>query len=232
MSGVHLFVGGLTRIDDQGQSTGIWKQAISGPVELGIEGLAGDVQADRRVHGGVDKALHQYPEQHYRRLAEHFPAIAAQLLAGSIGENVSAGGFDESSVCIGDVFRLGRARLQVSQPRSPCWKIDHRYGTDGVARSVAELGLTGWYYRVVSIAAVSSGDQLELLDRLPGAVSLAELWQVWRQHRPDQETLARLCAAPGLTAGWQKKLHDRLHWLRANVGAALPDRPSFHPRQD
>lgn len=232
MSEVLLFAGGLTRIDEHGQSTGIWKSPCTAGVELGPMGLAGDVQADRRVHGGVDKALHQYAPENYRRLAERFPAIAAQLLPGSIGENISASGFDENNVCIGDVFGLGQARLQVSQPRSPCWKIDHRYATDGVAKTIGELGLTGWYYRVLEGAVVSSGEPLQMLERAPAAVSLAELWQVWRAHRPEPAALQRLLAAPGLNSSWQKKLADRLQWLRANAGASAPARPSFHSRPD
>ena len=229
----ELFSGGLTRLDDQGQATGIYKKAITGPVRLGFQGLDGDIQADRRVHGGPEKALHQYAVESYRRLGERFPSIAGKLLTGSIGENISVPGFDEKTVCIGDIFRLGRARLQVSQPRSPCWKIDHRYALDGVARAISETGLTGWYYRVLEAATVSSSDELALIERLPGAVSLADLWQAWRQHRPDPATLQRLCAAPGLNASWRKKLVNRLDWLRANAGtsAAAPPRALLHERQ-
>jgi MOSC domain-containing protein YiiM len=230
MSEIMLFSGGLTRIDEHGQSTGIYKKPVAGPIELGREGLAGDVQADRRVHGGPEKALHQYAVDNYRRLAELLPAIAAQLVVGSIGENISAAASDENTVFVGDVFKLGRARVQVSQPRSPCWKIDHRYGHDGVARLIAESGLTGWYYRVLEAATISTGDRLELIERLPGAVSLAELWQAWREHRPDPATLERLAAAPGLTPSWQKKLHGRLNWLRANSGTAEAARTLFHSR--
>jgi Uncharacterized protein conserved in bacteria len=230
LSEIVLFSGGLTRIDEHGQSTGIFKKPVAGSVELGFEGLAGDVQADRRVHGGPEKALHQYAVDNYRRLAEQLPAIAAQLVVGSIGENVSAAAVDESTVFIGDVFSLGRARIQVSQPRSPCWKIDHRYGHAGVARLISETGLTGWYYRVLDEARIGTGDRLELIERLPGAVSLAELWQVWREHRPAAATLQRLSAAPGLNPGWQKKLRDRLHWLRSNGSGAQPARPLFHGR--
>ena len=68
----ELFSGGLTRLDDQGQATGIYKKAITGPVRLGFQGLDGDVQADRRVHGGPEKALHQYAVDSYRRLGERF----------------------------------------------------------------------------------------------------------------------------------------------------------------
>lgn len=234
MSGVSLFSGGLTRIDEHGQATGIYKTAISGPVRLTGEGLAGDVQADRRVHGGAEKALHQYALDSYRQLATRLPAIAAQLVAGSIGENLSATGFDEATVCIGDVYRLGDAIIQVSQPRSPCWKIDHRYGYDGVARLIAETGLTGWYYRVIEPATIGSGDSLALIERHPGAVSLAAMWRLWRQHRPDPAELACLCAAPGLTPAWQRKLLDRLRWLRANGASAQAveaARRLHHPRQ-
>lgn len=231
MTEIALFRGGLTRIDEHGQSTGIYKKPVAGPVELGFAGLAGDVQADRRVHGGPEKALHQYAVSSYRRLAELVPTIAAQLVVGSIGENLSTSTGDESTVFIGDVFRLGRARIQVSQPRSPCWKIDHRYGHEGVARLIAETGLTGWYYRVLAGGMVGSGDELELIERPPHAVSLCELWQAWREHRPDPATLERFCTAPGLTPGWQKKLHERLDWLRANGGATEPARALFHRRQ-
>ena len=231
MSEIALFAGGLTRIDEHGQSTGIYKAPITGPMQLAFDGLVGDVQADRRVHGGPEKALHQYAVDNYRRLGERLPAIAGQLLVGSIGENLSAAGFDEQTVFIGDIYRLGQARIQVSQPRSPCWKINHRYGHDGVARLIAETGLTGWYYRVLDCATISSGEELELIERPPGAVSLAELWQVWREHRPDPATLERFCAAPGLTASWQKKLRHRLSWLRANSSAAEPARQLFHDRQ-
>jgi MOSC domain-containing protein YiiM len=231
MTQIMLFSGGLTRIEEHGQSTGIYKKPVIGPIELSFAGLAGDIQADRRVHGGPEKALHQYAVDNYRRLAERLPAIAAQLLVGSIGENISAAAVDESTVFIGDVFSLGRARVQVTQPRSPCWKIDHRYAHDGVARLIAETGLTGWYYRVLAGATISSGDRLELIERLPGAVSLAELWRIWREHRPDPAILERLSAAPGLTPSWQKKLHDRLSWLRTNSGTPEVARTLFHPRQ-
>jgi MOSC domain-containing protein YiiM len=228
MTTVQRFIGGLTRLDDEGQSTGIYKQRVEGSIQLGNEGFFGDMQADRRVHGGPEKAVHHYPAESYRTLADRFPAAADQLTPGSIGENLSTFGWDESSVCIGDIFRLGETMLQVSQPRSPCWKIDHRYGLEGMARFIGESGLTGWYYRVLETGEVASGAHFELTERLPGAVSLTELWQHWREHRPDPDALARLVEAPGLTPGWQKKLLDRLNWLRANAGSQETPPPAFH----
>lgn len=223
MAEVLLFAGALTRIDDAGQWTGIFKQRVDGPVDFRFDGLAGDAQADRRVHGGPEKAVHQYATAHYGRLAELFPDIAARFVAGSIGENISADGFDESTVCIGDVFDLGSVKLQVSQPRSPCWKIDHRYAHGGLAQAIARTGLTGWYYRVLEEGTATCGDKLTLVDRFPNAVTIADLWSVWQRHRPELDSLRRFSEAPGLAILWRKRLYDRWLWLHTHVGSVTGD---------
>ena len=119
-------------------------------------------------------------------------------------------------MCIGDVFRLGEARIQVSQPRSPCWKIDHRYGEAALSRAIAERGLTGWYYRVLEPGRVGPDSEFELLDRGGSAATIRRLWTANIARRPDPDELALLAAAPGLNPGWAKKLADRLDWLRRN----------------
>jgi MOSC domain-containing protein YiiM len=126
MAKISLFIGGISALPNSGRPTAMFKQQAIGPLELGPEGFIGDEQADRRVHGGPEKAVHLYPAAHYAKLAERFPEAASQLLPGSLGENISCAELDESSVRIGDIYRLGSARLQVCQPRNPCWKIDDR----------------------------------------------------------------------------------------------------------
>src|SRR3546814_11858424 len=100
------------------------------------------------LHGGPEKALHHFPARNYALFAPRFPEIAAQFVPGSIGENFSTDEWTEEEVCIGDVYALGSARIQLNQPRSPCWKIDARYGVDGLTQFVADQGVAGWYYRV------------------------------------------------------------------------------------
>jgi MOSC domain-containing protein YiiM len=177
--------------------------------------LTGDTQADRRVHGGGGKALHHYPAEHYALLAAAFPD-AQHLMPGGLGENISTRGVTEHDVCIGDVFRLGGARIQVSQPRTPCWKIDHRAAREGVAAFIAEHGLAGWYYRVLEAGEVAAGDWLEHLERPADAVSMDEFWRVTRTPRPSIEALSRLANASGLDAEWVGKLRERAEWLRNN----------------
>ncbi|MFA7291275.1 MAG: MOSC domain-containing protein [Rhodocyclaceae bacterium] len=218
MNNTRLFTGTPVRIDDEGQFSAIWKEPLTGPVRITREGLAGDVQADRRVHGGPEKAVHHYAGENYARLAAAFPQIAETLVVGSIGENISTFGLDETKVCIGDIFRIGSALLQVSQPRRPCWKIDSRYGQKGITAHIVETGLTGWYYRVLEEGEAAPGDDFEHLERPAGAVLLDTLWTTWHCHRPDTDKLAAIAEAPGLTPAWVKKICDRLDWLAANTG--------------
>lgn len=222
---VTLYAGSPRYIGDEGQFSAIWKSPVPGRVRITREGLAGDVQADRRVHGGPEKAVHHYAGENYARLAQHFPQIAGELVVGSIGENISTFGLDETTVCIGDIFRLGTAVLQVCQPRRPCWKIDTRYATTGITAHIVESGMTGWYYRVLEEGEAESGDTCMHLDRPAGAVTLDALWTTWHRHRPDRERLAAFADIPGLTPGWVKKIRDRLDWLQANAadpGTATP----------
>lgn len=209
-----IFLGGIRPLPPDNRPTGIFKQEIQAPAWIGREGLAGDAQADRRVHGGPEKALHQYPVAHYAALAAAFPDAAAALAPGALGENLSVPGWDEASVAIGDVFRCGDAILQVSQPRSPCWKIDQRFGVEGMARFIAERGITGWYFRVLEEGAVEPGVALERIDRAPAPLSVAALLALWADHRPAPDKLVAAAQTPGLTASWTTRLVERAERLR------------------
>ena len=143
------------------------------------------------------------------------PTCGPAFVIGSIGENVSAGGMDETNVHIGDVYRLGTALLEVSQPRSPCWKIDRRYGVDGLAAFIAREGITGWYYRVLEAGHMEAGDPIALVDRVDDGPSIARFWQIQSAHRPDHDELRSLAAAPKLSGIWKQRLEQRLAWLQA-----------------
>lgn len=205
----RLFMGGIRPLPPDNKPTGIFKLEIDMPAWLGREGLVGDAQADRRVHGGPEKALHQYPVPNYVRLAALFPDIRDLLVPGSIGENLSVPGWDESSVSIGDRFRLGDAVVEVSGPRSPCWKIDQRYGCEGMAAAIEAHGLTGWYFRVLEEGEVGPGCSFERIERRAPEVTLARLLSSWRAHRPEPAELEELAATPGMAQRWIEKLRER-----------------------
>ena len=225
---LSLFLGGIRPLPESGRPTGMYKSPLTAPVAVGPEGLAGDQQADRRVHGGPDKAIHLYPAAHYARLAAAFPEAAPALVPGRLGENLSTADLDEHSVHIGDIWRLGSARLQVCQPRSPCWKIDERFAAEGMAAFIAEERLTGWYWRVLTPGEVAPGDELEREQAASTAPTLAEALTWWQCHRPPLADLERLAATPGIAAHWQQKIVTRLNWLRAHTGETPPPPVTFH----
>ncbi|WP_246116215.1 MOSC domain-containing protein [Denitromonas halophila] len=210
---VTVFAGGLRPLPPEGQMTGMFKTRLDAPVLCSREGLVGDKQADRRYHGGPDKAVHLYPADHYARLVAAFPALAGQVGPGTLGENLSVAGVDETQVCLGDVFALGDCRLQITQSRRPCWKIDHRLGVSGASRRVADEGITGWYFRVLDEGVIAPGDDMMLVERPNPDISLARLWAVETAHRPAVDEVRALSRAAGLSAGWAKKLAQRADWL-------------------
>jgi MOSC domain-containing protein YiiM len=151
------------RGDDEPSAIG--KLPVVDAVAVGAMGLAGDEQADRTVHGGIDKAIHHYPADHYDWWRGYLGDAPLLDAPGAFGENISTAGLDEDSVFLGDRFRLGTALVEVSQARQPCWKLDHRFGTKGVMAQVVKTRRTGWYYRVLEPGVVGAGDDLALVER-------------------------------------------------------------------
>ena len=232
MARISLFIGTIAPLPESGRPTGMFKHPVGTALQLGIEGFAGDQQADRRVHGGPEKAVHLYPAAHYARLAERFPEAADQLEPGSLGENISSHTLDETQVRIGDIFQLGEARLQLCQPRSPCWKIDDRFGVDGMAAFIAEQRLTGWYFRVLQPGTVTPDATLDLVEPAANASTLAAAMTLWQAHRPALEALRQLAATPGIAGGWQRKIVERLAWLEKQPGQTAPAPPAFHVKRE
>lgn len=192
-----------------GSTSAIAKQPRSGPVEVHAEGLCGDEQGDRRVHGGPDKAIHHYALDHYPRWRDELGAHPLLQAAGAFGENLSTLGLTEHHVCLGDRFALGSTVLEVSQGRMPCWKLNDRFGVPDLARRVQDTGRTGWYYRVLQPGALRAGDALTLLERPYPAWSLARLSALLFQRVLDFDELRAAQGLP-LVPSWRKLVHTRL----------------------
>lgn len=188
--------------------SGFLKEPVAGPVALGRTNLEGDGQADLVHHGGVDKAVCCYPAAHYPgwRVELGLPEMAF----GAFGENFTIDGLAEPDVCIGDVFRVGGATVQVSQPRQPCWKLARRWKIKTLTLTVQESGRTGWYFRVISEGLVAPGDALELAERPHPGWTIAEANRVMHRDKSDRPSAAALAALPALSASWKATLGNRL----------------------
>jgi MOSC domain-containing protein YiiM len=213
MAKVSLFIGQIQALPVSGRPTAMYKTQVQGPIELGVEGFVGDQHADLRVHGGPEKAVHLYPSTHYAKLAAQFADVAPLLVRGSMCENIATADLDEHDVRLGDVWQLGSALIQVCQPRNPCWKIDERFGCDGIALFIDQHLLTGWYWRVLQTGTVNSSDSLVLHEAASQAPTLHQAMMLWREHRPDLDALSQLAETPGIAKVWQDKIKQRVSYL-------------------
>lgn len=210
-----VYVGRPAKLPD-GRRSSIVKQRVQGPLQLTLTGLDGDKVADARIHGGAEMALHHFPAEHFAGWAQQWSEIAAALVPGSIGENISALGLTEDNVHIGDVFRWGEAEIEVNQPRMPCIKINSRYAVQGLAEAIMQAGRCGWYLRVLRAGEVRADQPLQHLERPAGSISLATFWEVQNAHRPGIERLQQVAEAPALADKWRRRFRQRIQWLQRN----------------
>src|SRR5699024_8419417 len=140
-----------------------WESAIhkgvrEGKIWLSETGLAADEVADKKVHGGPEKALFAYSIAHYAYWQDVLQLETIE--AGAMGENLVLEDADEFSTFIGDIYQFGEAVIQVSQPRRPCWKPARRCRVMDFALQIQESGKTGWYYRVLDPGYVEANVEL------------------------------------------------------------------------
>lgn len=205
-------------------TSGIDKQPVAGPHPVGRFGLRGDEQGDTRVHGGADKAVHVYPFDHYPFWRARYPAQPLFAQPGAFGENLSLDGLDEHAVCIGDVWRIGSVRLQLTQGRQPCFRLNLRLAVPDMAALVQQTLRAGWYCRVLEPGMVTAGDIPELLERPHPEHSVASLLALIRDRVVDPARLAPVLALP-LPPSWQRLFTERLRraavedWTRRLDGA-------------
>lgn len=207
-----LYAGQIRILQPSGDRTGIYKEPVTRVIvsKLGIDG---DIQVDKRYHGGPDKALHQFAINSYARIVEQFPELTGTAVSGSIGENLTVPEMDECSVCIGDIYRLGEVTVQVSEPRQPCWKINAKYGVEKLSEFIDQQGMAGWYYRVLEEGIINVGDDVTLIERPNDNVTIDYFNRVKGQHHPAPDELDVLIDAAGLAEGLKNRLKERKDYL-------------------
>ena len=179
----------------------IAKSPVSGRVRVDRDGLPGDEQV-YPSHGGPDRALCVYPSEHY--------AHWAATVAPAFGENITSAGVLETETLIGDVWRIGRAVVQVSQPRSPCAKVAARLGIPDLIVHARRARLTGLHLRVLEPGELGAGDAIEVVERAGQGISVAEAVVARFDPAPDQALVAAVLALPELAEEWRVKTAPRL----------------------
>ncbi len=189
-------------------TSGFLKSSVASPLWLGRTNLHGDGQGDLVHHGGPHKAVCVYPAAHYPywRQALGMP----DLTNGDFGENFTLDELTEDDVCIGDVWTIGEATVQVSQPRQPCWKLARRWSIKDLALQVQQTGRTGWYFRVLVEGNVQPCTLLTLAERQHPEWTIAAANHVMHRDRGNLATAAELASLPALSPSWKSTLNRRV----------------------
>jgi len=190
---------------DKEWTTGFFKVPVKGAVHLGYEGFLNDDQADRREHGGSDKAVCVYSDD-YR---DFWESQLGDFECGAFGENLALSNCTEGDVNVGDIYRIGEEVLvQVSQPRQPCWKLARRWKIKDLTKQVEVSGKTGFYFRVLKSGKIQSGQELKLVER--GDFSVAFCNEIRYRDKNNFEALEKLAHYSALSASWKDTFVSRL----------------------
>jgi MOSC domain-containing protein YiiM len=208
-------VQGALDAHDMPWTTGFFKIPVEGPVFAGATNLAGDGQADLKNHGGVDKAVLAYSAGHYPQWRDDLRI--PDLPFGAFGENLTIAGFNEESVCIGDIFRLGKVIFEVSQPRQPCWKLARRWRMHELTALVVRTGRSGWYLRVLEQGWIEAQMPVALIERPNPLWTIARANEILHHRKTDLSLTLELADVPRLANSWVEELHERAGHLRTPV---------------
>jgi MOSC domain-containing protein YiiM len=137
---LSIEAGKVAPLGASGVLSGFVKRIVRAPVKIVPLCLTGDEQADFSVHGGPDKTVYFYPSEHYATWTREFPEHRELLARGGFGENLTTAGLIENTVAIGDVFSVGNALLQVTQPRQPCFKLAIPFDDPRLGRAMLRSG--------------------------------------------------------------------------------------------
>ncbi|AAU91449.1 MOSC domain protein [Methylococcus capsulatus str. Bath] len=207
---VAISIGSECRIEHAGRriGTGIYKAPVDHPVHVGVDGIEGDVQVDRENHGGPDKAVYAYSADNYGYWQEDLGLES--LPYGHFGENLTITGGRDDEVHIGDTFRGGSVRFQVTQPRVPCFKLGVKVGDHTFPKRFLISGRVGFYLRVLEEGELRVGDHLERTAVDPGSVSVREAMLALVKGPRQREVIAKLLSLEALSGAWRESLREKL----------------------
>lgn len=202
-----LYVGKGRDFTEQVQSSINSKVAVPS-LQVGRHSVEQDAPVDLKNHGGDDRVLHHFPQEHYAFFKQQ-GLMSAERQAPELGENISTLGLLEHDVCIGDEIAIGAVLLQISLPRAPCFKTNLQFKQREFARTMQNTARCGWLYRVLVPGTINQSDSVTVAKR-HGEISVAEAMRLYFAEPFDAAAYEKLLTAPGLGDDWQRKLQQRL----------------------
>lgn len=192
---------------DRKIKTSLKRNPVQDKVFLDLMGFEGDQVADPVNHGGSDKAVCGYPANHYSSWEKE---LSRTLSPASFGENLTIEGLTEDQIHIGDIFRIGEAELQCSQPRQPCHKLTKILEYPKLASRIQELGYCGYYFRVLKQGWLQTGMHVEQIHSDKEKISVRDANYLMYRDKENYEAVEKLMAHPALSESWKMSLGKRL----------------------
>jgi len=202
-----LYAGDESRLFD-GVSSMIDAKQLRQQLVVGVLTVEGDSQSDPKHHGGTDRVLHHFPREHYG-LYRRWDMMTSFKDAPAMGENISTVGLDETMVNIGDILSIGEVIVQVTQPRSPCFKLNHQFSNTEFALAMQTSGLCGWFYRILTPGVINLSDDISLVER-HSDISVRHAMEIYFATEFNAASYNRLACCEGLAQSWVTSLQRRL----------------------
>lgn len=192
------------RFNDEDVETGIYKLPLDGQVSVTRLGISGDSIVDKSVHGGIDQAVYLYHAEDYEWWSQQ---LGKDLAPGTFGENITLTGMAEKPFVIGDRMIINNVELEISAPRTPCFKLATRMGDPGFVKAFAKAQRPGAYARVISEGVIETGSRVSLYRTSDDYASVQEVFVEWHEKVPSLAVLKKALASP-IAAVHRRKLQE------------------------
>ncbi|WP_411830074.1 MOSC domain-containing protein [Metasolibacillus meyeri] len=192
--------------------TGINKQQVAS-VYLAKSGFDGDDVADKKHHGGPDRAVCLYPLEHYAQWQQE---LGKTLPTAAFGENLTVTNMIEANVCIGDIYKIGDVVIQITQGRVPCSTIDKYTEANTLLKRLIETGYTGFLARVLEEGTIYADSPIELIAKDPAHISILYCNEIYFENK-DADAMQRILAVDALADEWKQKLEKRIQVLQSRA---------------
>jgi len=185
-------------------TTGIYKKAVTDAIVVTRFGLEGDQHTG--AEPDPDRAVCCHPLGHYNFWRSYF---RRDIPVGFFGENLTISGVLDEDLCVGDVIRCGTTWLQVTQPRTPCYKQANKLGVPNFVKLIEQTGKLGFLMRVLEPGVIQMGDAFELIERPCPQVSLPFVNRKMYDHK-DIDTARELANLDVLAQYWRDKFAEHV----------------------
>lgn len=169
------------------EQTGIFKYPTEEGLFLTKNDVKGDTVIDRVHHGGTNKACYLFSSDYYPYWKEQYPDHEWDW--GMFGENLTVSGMDESQIRVGNIYKIGDATVQVSQPREPCYKLGIRFGTQEILRQFIAHNHPGTYVKILEEGKVTTGAEVKLLEESTNPLTVQQFYELMFLKEKPQELL-------------------------------------------